>query len=113
MATKRVTAGTAKATLVERNEARSAILIHNAHATAIIYVSDEGDVSANDGFPIQPKTTLLLSYNEGIEVEKKMVVISDTATTYVHVWEWFKRIPLYGEPEKPDVQEPGTGDPRM
>ena len=113
MATKRVTAGTAKVTLVERNEARSAILICNAHATAIIYVSDEGDVSASDGFPIFPKCTLLLSYDEGVEVEKKLVVISDTATTYVHVWEWFKRVPLYGEPEKPDVQEPGAADPGM
>ena len=113
MATKRVTAGTTKVTLVERNEARSALLISNAHASAIIYVSDEGDVSASDGFPIFPKTTLLLSYNEGVEVEKKIVVISDTATTYVHVWEWFKRVPLYGEPEKPDVQEPGAADPGM
>ena len=112
MATKRVTAGTAKVTLVERNEARSAILICNAHASAIIYVSDEGDAST-ESFPIFPKTTLLLSYDEGVEVEKKMVVISDTATTYVHVWEWFKRVPLYGQPEKPDVQEPEAKDPGM
>jgi hypothetical protein len=111
MATKRVTVGTTKVTLVERNEARSALLICNAHSTAIIYVSDEGDVST-ESFPIFPKTTMLLSFNEGIEVEKKILVISDTATTYVHIWECFKRVKEIPE-EKPDVQEPGAKDPSM
>ena len=113
MGTKQVTAGTAKVTLVNRENARSAILICNSHASAIIYVSDDTDVSATSGFMIFPKTTLLLSYNEGIEVEKKFLVISDTADTVVGVWEWFKRV-TEPTPEKPDVQEPNkVKDPGM
>lgn len=112
MATKRVTAGTTKIELVERNESRSAILICNAHSSAIVYITDEGDISLTSGYPIFSKTALLLSYNEGVEVEKKLLVISDMATTYVHVWEWFKRVKAEPE-EKPDVQEPGAKDPMM
>lgn len=112
MATKQVTVGTAQVTLLKRDEARSAILICNTHATAIAYVSDSGSVSTTDGHAIMPKTTLLLSYTEGIEVEKKIVAISDTADTIVTVWEWFKR-KKEELPDVPDVQEPGAADPGM
>ena len=112
MATKQVTVGTTKSVLVNREETRSAILICNSHNSAIIYVSDEGDVSLTSGYMVFPKTALLLSYNEGVEVEKKLLVISDTATTIVGVWEWFKRVKAEPE-EKPDVQEPGAKDPSM
>ena len=112
MATKQESVGTSQITLLKRYEARSAILICNLHASAIVYVSDTGSVSTGDGFPILPKTSLLLSYNEGVEVEKKIVAISDTASTTVAVWEWFKR-KKEELPDKPDVQEAGAGDPRM
>lgn len=110
MATKHVTVGTSKRTLIERNEARSAVLICNSHSSAIIYVTDDSDVTATSGFPIFPKTTLLMSYDEGVEVEKRLLVISDTATTYVFVWEWFKRTP---ELETPDLQDIPPKDPAM
>ena len=113
MGTKQVTVGTSKGTLVNREETRSAILICNSHPSAILYISDEGDISLTSGYMIFPKTALLLSYNEGVEVEKKFLAISDTATTIVGIWEWFKRVKVKPE-EKPDIQEPDVAkDPSM
>lgn len=112
MPTEQISVGTSQVTLLKRNEARSAVLICNTHVSAIVYVSDSGSVSTTDGFPIFPKTTILLSFNEGVEVENKIVAISDTATTPVAVWEHFKR-KKEELPDKPDVQEPGARDPGM
>jgi hypothetical protein len=109
---KKVSVGTTSTKLIGRSEGRSALLIANNHASAIIYVSDEGDATTND-FPVFPKTALLLSLTEGVDVRKKICCISDTASTSVHVWEHHVKAQDIKLGEEPDLQEPGTIDPNM
>lgn len=110
MATKRVVAGTAKVTLVEANPSRTALLISNTHATAIAYVTDDSDVTAVTGFPIFSQQSVLLTVMDGVDITKRIIVISDTATTNMQVWESQTPIVIV---LKPDIQDPSTKDPPM
>jgi len=85
----KVDVSTSSVKIVETNNNRTAILITNPDATAIIYVSDVSPATLND-FPIYPESSVLLSFNEGIEVEKALYAISDTVTKSVRVWEHFR-----------------------
>ena len=106
MVTKQVTVGTAQVTLVNSDSERRALAIHNGHASNILYVSDEGSVSVVTGFHIQPKTSLLLSEIEGVDITKKWVGIASGATTVVSVLEgYYKPIPTT---QQPDVQDPSS-----
>lgn len=112
MAMEKVNVSTTSVKLVDANAARSALSIANPDSLAIIYISDSGEATTND-FPIFPKTTIHLSFNEGIDVKKKLTAISDTTSKNLRVWEHF--VSPEEQPETPpDVQEPNQwGDPPL
>lgn len=108
MPTKRVSVGTSEVSLVEPNDLRSAIIVANPDASAILYLSDESGKGTN-GIPLQPKTTILLSRSEGVQVEKSFYMISDTASKYAHIMEFFQT----REEQLPPPTEGAKRDPPM
>lgn len=90
---------------MEPNNLRSAIIVANPDASAILYFSDESG-KGTSGIPLQPKTAFMLSRSEGVQTEKKLYVISDTASKYAHVMEFFQtreeQLPPPTDGVKPD-----------
>lgn len=93
MVVRPVTVGTAQVTLCNFNEKRTAILVTNTHATAIVYLSDEDSVTTTDGEPLYPKQTKAFSESEGYDPKSRHVAISDTAGVTVMVNEQFLEKP--------------------
>ena len=124
MPTKIVTVSdTAEVTLVDRNDERTGLMIFNltetaaaAGGNAVIYISDESGVTTSNGYAIPPKGFIVIDFNEGFDPRKKYHVISDTATTYVTVFEEFlkEKKKIVEEEVKEDIQEPiSKADPSM
>ena len=103
MPTKQVTVGTSSTTIVNSDTNRRALAIHNSDASAVLYVSDEGTVSTVLGFHIQPKTSLLLSEIEGVDITKKWVGISTASITVGVLEGFYKPTPTH---QQPDIQDP-------
>lgn len=105
---KAVSVGTSKVGLVEQNADRTALLLANPDATAILYIGDEEKLSTSNGFPLFPQTYIMLGIGEGVDVRKKLWVIADTAGKNCRVLEYFLRVAAL-----PPVGKPGFTDPRF
>ena len=103
MPTKQISVTTTQAPLVNADSKRRALAIHNSHATAILYVSDNGTVSIGDGFHIQPKTSLLLSEIEGVDPTKKWSGVASAILTASILEGFYTPNPI---PQEPDIQDP-------
>jgi len=102
--------GTDFSTLAEANEKRRALAFHNCDASVVLYVSDEGSTSVGDGFPVEPKTSLLLSEIEGVDITKKWVGVAASTITVAILEGFYKPNP---QPAEPDIQDPNNfTDPR-
>lgn len=106
MPTKQITVGVTQITLVNADSERRALAIHNSHASNIMYVSDDGSVSTVLGFHVQPRTSLLLSEIEGIDITKKWVGVSSGAATICSIMEGYYK-PVQTT-QQPDVQDPNS-----
>lgn len=69
---------------------RTSLGIANEHATAILYFGHTSELSASNGFPIQPKTSIFFNKGFGDQPELEFWLISDTASTPVKIMEFFK-----------------------
>ena len=106
MPTKRVDVGLAEVILVEASKGRTAILVANPDATAVLYVSDEKGKGLL-GLPVFPQSYIMLSYSEGVETQGIFYIISDTASKYAHVMEFYIIYAAWKPPEpEPPIQDP-------
>lgn len=110
MPTKQLAVTTTPQTLVDVNDKRTALAVHNSSATAIAYVSDNSSVSTNDGFHIQPKTSLMISEIEGVDITTKWLIVGDGTLT-ASVLEGFFKPKGNGNGNGVDVQDGGAYDP--
>lgn len=106
--TSKVSVGTTEVILVEPNDLRSAFIVTNPDSSAILYISDESG-KGTIGIPLFPKTTLLLSRCEGVQVEKQFYIISDTAAKEAHVMTFYQT----REEQLPPPTEGVKADPPM
>lgn len=71
---------------VDRN--RKSFAVFNKHATAIVYMKEGGEVSADNGIPIYPKGNMSLNtLEDGDTVKEAWSFISDTASTPIVIFE--------------------------
>lgn len=89
MPTKVVDVGTSVVELVEANDARTALLLANPDNSAVLYISDEAELTVNNGFPLFPQAYILLCLGELVDVRKKLYVISSKASKTCRVMEYF------------------------
>lgn len=108
--TKQLAVTTTPQTLVDVNDKRTALAVHNSDTSEIAYVSDNSSVSASDGFHIQPKTSLLISAIEGVDITTKWLIVGSGNLT-VSVLEGFFKPKGNGNDNGIDVQNGGTYDP--
>lgn len=108
--TKQILVTTTAKTLVDVNDKRTALAVHNSHASEIAYVTDNSSVSTNDGFHIQPKTSLMISEIEGVNIKTKWLIIGSGNLT-VSVLEGFYKPSVNGNGNGQDVQDGYIGDP--
>lgn len=67
---------------------RKSFAVFNKHATAVVYMKEGGEVSADNGIPIYPKGNASLNVLEdGDSVKEAWTFISDTADTPIVIFE--------------------------
>ena len=111
MPTKQLAVTTQPQTLVGVNANRTALAVHNSHATEIAYVTDNSSIATTDGFHIQPKTSLMISEIEGVDIRTKWLIVGSGSLT-VSVLEGFFKPSKNGNGNgNGDVQNGGTYDP--
>ena len=81
------TVGATAKRVVEQNEARTSLAIANVSGVDTVYVGADNQLSAGNGFPIQPGTQL--TFNEGFGDRPDMArwLISSGAATDVRIIE--------------------------
>lgn len=71
---------------------RMSFAVFNKHTTAIIYIKEGREVSADNGIPIYSKGNLSVNFIEdGDTVREAWSMISDTVTTPIVVFEGSKK----------------------
>ena len=67
---------------------RISFMVFNKHASAIVYMKEGSEVSADNGIPIYPKGNVgLVLIEDGKSVQEQWSFISDTATTPIVIFE--------------------------
>lgn len=69
---------------------RTSMGIANEHPTAILYFGHTSELSASNGFPIHPKTSIFFNKGFGDQPELEFWLVSDTADTPVKMMEFFQ-----------------------
>ena len=93
---------------MEPNDLRSAFIVTNPDSSAILYISDESG-KGTIGIPLFPKTTLMFSRCEGVQVERQFYIISDTVSMYAHLMTFYQT----REEQLPPPTEGAKVDPPM
>lgn len=70
---------------------RTSLGIANEHASAVLYYGHTTELTAANGFPILPKTSLFFNVGFGDRPDLEFYVISDTANTPIKIMEFSKR----------------------
>ena len=82
--------GTTELKIASIQKTRTSVVIHNNHATAIIYIRASKGVAAVNGMPIAAGGSASLKIPEDDPTEE-VWCISNTATTDVRVYEGYGR----------------------
>jgi len=101
---------TAQSKICDRDESRTAILIANTSTVQTAYIKSTSGVTTSNGFPVYPETYVLLSFDEGCEVEKELYAIGDGSLTLI-IWEHHRK--LGGTPPPPTPPPYLQADPPM
>lgn len=80
-----IVVGTTVKRLVDADLDRTSIGFANIHASAILYIGDSVEVTADNGFPIDPKTITYFNAGLGDRPDAAWYAISDTATTPIRI----------------------------
>lgn len=80
-----IVVGTSVVRLVAADPARTSVGFANTHTTAILYIGDSPEVTADNGFPIDPKTVTYFNTGLGDRPDAAWYGISDTATTPIRI----------------------------
>lgn len=76
---------------VSADPKRTSLAIFNKHSTAIVYIKEGREVSADNGIPVYPTGSVSLSYIEdGESIREAWSMISDTGSTPIVVFEGSK-----------------------
>lgn len=76
---------------IQVDPSRASFAIFNKHSSAILYIKEGREVSAENGIPIYPRGNLSLNYIEdGETVRESWSMISDTADTGIVIFEGSK-----------------------
>jgi len=73
---------------IQADPNRTSFAVFNKHATAIVYIKEGGEVSADNGIPVYATGNVSLSFREdGSTVQEAWSMISDTVDTPITVFE--------------------------
>lgn len=121
MPTKAFTGSDTEQTLVERNDARTAIAIQNGtqetdmSGDAVVFISDEKGKVPTEGYAIPAKGYFVIEFNEGFDPRKAIYVACSTNDVYITVFEAFLKTKTEVDelPIKEDIQDKYPHDPPM
>jgi hypothetical protein len=94
MPSKEVVIGATAAKLVDVNERRTDLVIANADNALILYVSDDSDVTADNGFPVFHNTWISINKADGDKPDQAWWAIASGAGCSVRVLEQLGDYPI-------------------